>query len=318
MGNKMKQDNWLSCMESLKECHAEIAQLLTGKSVAFIDIPTYFNVGDLLIYKGTEAFFEQFNVNISYRCGTAGIDYNQLEKVDVILMQGGGNFGDLYQVHQKLRESIISKFIGKKIICLPQSIHFESEKALVKSAALFSQHPDFHFYVRDNASFSIAKRFTSNVSMMPDMAHSLHPLVDLTEVGISNASPPRILNLVRIDKEGSKNMCTVNKLGFDWVNIIMPHDRLILRLYYKMLIVPFLRGKAIRLWSKHCDEIIFRSVNYFLSHTQVHTDRLHGLILAALLGKEIYLKDNSYGKNTRYHQAWLKEYPYLDIAPKQL
>jgi pyruvyl transferase EpsO len=294
MGNKMKQDNWLSCMESLKECHAEIAQLLTGKSVAFIDIPTYFNVGDLLIYKGTEAFFEQFNV------------------------QGGGNFGDLYQVHQKLRESIISKFIGKKIICLPQSIHFESEKALVKSAALFSQHPDFHFYVRDNASFSIAKRFTSNVSMMPDMAHSLHPLVDLTEVGISNASPPRILNLVRIDKEGSKNMCTVNKLGFDWVNIIMPHDRLILRLYYKMLIVPFLRGKAIRLWSKHCDEIIFRSVNYFLSHTQVHTDRLHGLILAALLGKEIYLKDNSYGKNTRYHQAWLKEYPYLDIAPKQL
>jgi pyruvyl transferase EpsO len=118
MGNKMKQDNWLSCMESLKECHAEIAQLLTGKSVAFIDIPTYFNVGDLLIYKGTEAFFEQFNVNISYRCGTAGIDYNQLEKVDVILMQGGGNFGDLYQVHQKLRESIISKFIGKKIICL--------------------------------------------------------------------------------------------------------------------------------------------------------------------------------------------------------
>lgn len=310
----MNQSTWLSCMESLKKRHKEIARLISSKSIAYVDIPVHFNIGDLLIYKGTEAFFEQYNINVAYRAGTSSVNFEKIESVDVILLHGGGNFGDLYPIHQKLRERIIDKFKHKRIICLPQSIYFESKSTLTQSAALFSQHPDFHLCVRDDISFNIAKNFTNNVILMPDMAHSLHPLVDMREVGPSNIFPPKILNLIRIDKEHANIAESVNKEGFDWINIITTSDNLTLDLYNKMIKLPFLRKKATKLWNNLCDEVIFRSVNYFSSHTIIHTDRLHGLILSTLLGKKVFLKDNSYGKNTTYYKAWLKEYPYLELA----
>lgn len=310
----MHQKKWLNCMDSLKEEHSVIAQLIGDKSIAYVDIPTHFNVGDLLIYKGTEAFFEYYNINVFYRSGTAGVNFELLKKVDIILLHGGGNFGDLYPMHQELRERIVSEFHTKRIISLPQSIHFANEKNLERSASLFNQHPDFHFLVRDDKSYNVAKKFTANVAMMPDMAHSLHPLVDFHEVGRSNIVPPRILNLVRIDKESDRKIESVKKLGFDWVNLMTKPDYWVMSLYYKMIKFPFLRSKALKVWSSLCDDIIFRSVNHFSAHTIIHTDRLHGLILSALLGKEIYLKDNSYGKNTNYYKAWLKEYPYLELS----
>jgi pyruvyl transferase EpsO len=301
-------------MDSLKEQHKRIADLIGKRSVAFVDIPYYLNVGDLLIYKGTEAFFTQYNVNVVYRAGCVNVDYKQLEKTDVILMQGGGNFGDLYYNHQKLREDIVSKFVDKRIICLPQSIFFKEDKVLDKSASLFRRHKDYHFCVRDDVSFKIAQKFTDNVLKMPDMAHSIHPMVDAIEVGKSNIIPPRVLNLMRVDKEKKVNIETVNKVGFDWENITTTSDHWMLMLIGFMEKVPYLRNKTVNLWASYSDEIVFRSVDYFSSHTIIHTDRLHGLILSALLGKEIILKDNSYNKNTNYYKEWLIVYPYLELA----
>ena len=313
----MTKDLWLTCMDSLKEQHKRIADLIGYRSVAFIDIPYYLNVGDLLIYKGTEAFLTQYNVNVIYRTGCVNIDYKQLEKAEVILLQGGGNFGDLYNKHQNIREDIVTKFIDKRIICLPQSIFFKEEKALEKSAYLFNNHKDYHFCVRDDSSFKIAQKFTDNVLRMPDMAHSLHPMVDKIEVGKSNLVPPRVLNLMRVDKEKKVNIETVNKVGFDWVNIVTTSDYWMLKLCSYMNKVPYLRNKTINLWANYSDEIVFRSVDYFSSHTIIHTDRLHGLILSTLLGKEIILKDNSYNKNTNYYRAWLVKYPYLRLAAEK-
>jgi pyruvyl transferase EpsO len=145
------------------------------------------------------------------------------------------------------------------------------------------------------------------------MAHSLHPLIDATEAGISNLRPPRILNLVRDDKESSKKKISLNKVGFDWPNLLQPYDYWVFKLYHYMIRLPFLRKKALNIWSTLSDEIIFRSINHFSSHSIIHTDRLHGLILSTLLGKETHLRDNSYGKNLTYYNAWLKETPYLEI-----
>lgn len=310
----MQQLDWFNCMQRLKEKHKEIAVLIEGKSVAYVDIPNHFNVGDLLIYKGTEAFFDRYAINVAYRSGTSGIDFDKLKEVEVILLHGGGNFGDLYSTHQTLRESIISAFKNKKIICLPQSIHFESETQLQRSAAIFSAHPDLHLFVRDNVSLEVARRFSKDATLMPDMAHSLHPLVDQREAGISNISPPKILNLLRLDKEKTGQIGRINKKGFDWINLITASDQRIQKLYLKLLIFPFFRQRALTVWENLSDEIIFRAIDYVSSHTIIHTDRLHGFILAALLGKEVSLKDNGYGKNSNYQQAWLKAYPYLEIT----
>ncbi|MCG6202895.1 polysaccharide pyruvyl transferase family protein [Psychromonas antarctica] len=298
-------------MDSLKNEHKKLAELINNRKVTYLDIPVHFNVGDILIYKGTEAFFDTYDIDVIYRCAHENIEYKKIENSEVILLHGGGNFGDLYSLHQNLREDIIRKFKHKTIICLPQTIHFEDSANLAKSAALFKEHQDFHFCVRDILSVELAKEFTENVLFMPDMAHHLHPLIDKTESGISNVFPPKILNLVRVDAEKQPNTRSIVKKGFDWKNLISREDEFAFNVYLKMNKVPWFSSRVIKLWGYQTENIVFRSINYFNAFTVVHTDRLHGFILAALLGKEICLYDNSYGKNTNYYKAWLKDYPFI-------
>lgn len=309
----MTQLVWSTLMDSLKSEHEEIAELISNKKVAYIDIPIHFNTGDLLIYKGTEAFFETYNINVIYRAAYKHLNDKKIQEAEVILFHGGGNFGDLYDLHQKLREKLVTQYSHKMIICLPQSIHFSKQEHLNKSAAVFKKHPNFIFCVRDHRSVEVAKQFTDKVLFKPDMAHQLHPLIDMQEVGVSNISPPKILNLIRVDKEKRLNNRSVCKKGFDWVNLSTPEDKFYFQLYHKMNKLPFLRNKAMEVWALKTEQIVFEATNYFNQHTVVHTDRLHGFILSALLGKEIYLYDNSYGKNTNYFDAWLKKYPFISV-----
>ncbi|HCD1256107.1 TPA: polysaccharide pyruvyl transferase family protein [Citrobacter amalonaticus] len=302
-------NNWLSLMQSLKNKHSHLATLIGSRKVAFIDIPMYFNVGDILIYFGTENFFKEYNINVIYRAGQ-NINNRKIKDVDVIVLQGGGNFGDLYPHHQKLREYILKTFMDKTIICLPQTLHFSGAEQQAKSAKIFKAHSDFHLFVRDDASLDIGKEFTEKVSLMPDMAHSLHPLIDIQETDL-NSSISRILNMKRVDDEKNNKAIErdINKIGFDWNNIISPSMYIIGRSVIKLNKLGF--KKSITYWNKISEDMFFKSVNYFMAHDTVYSDRLHGIILATLLGKKIKLYDNSYGKNTGYLKCWLRSYPGL-------
>ncbi|MDW7795352.1 polysaccharide pyruvyl transferase family protein [Morganella morganii] len=309
----MKEDStsWSILMNSLKEKHTQIAKLLQGKTVCYLDIPIHFNTGDLLIYKGTEKFIEENNINVIYRSDCNYYSHRQIKKCDVILLHGGGNLGDLYPNHQNFREKIISKYKEKLIIILPQTIYFSSHLNFEKTKKIFSSHPNLYLYVRDKKSFSIGEKLTSNVTLMPDMAHSLHPLIDINEINDSSNSC-KIINLVRRDIE-KNNVANHNmvKKSFDWDDLITNNHKLWRKIYNISAKFSFLNKKSIYLWEKVSDEIVFISENHFYMHDIVYTDRLHGIILSTLLGKKIHLIDNSYGKNSSYINAWLKKYPYF-------
>ncbi|MCD9539150.1 polysaccharide pyruvyl transferase family protein [Photobacterium carnosum] len=309
--------SWATNMDKLKSLHSEIYDLIDNKSVAYIDIPIHYNVGDLLIYKGTESFFSYYNVNVVYRADSCKVNFKELEKAEVILFHGGGNFGDLYPLHQKLREKIVIKYPNKRIICLPQTILFTNKIAQEQSRTIFCQHNDFYFFVRDLNSKKIAFEFTKNVKLMPDMAHSLHPLVDSSEIAIKSSSN-KILNLVRKDIE-SKDIeanRNINKNSFDWEDIITVTDNFLYKKYKRLsYLAPYSANyskKSITLWSKITHDIVFKSIEYFYIKDCVYTDRLHGLILSSLLGKYVYLYDNTYGKNFSYFDLWLKDNPMIN------
>ena len=308
-----RAERWLEIMDSVKSQHSVIASLIGDKSVAYLDIPVYFNVGDLLIYLGTEEFFNKNNINVIYRSDCKNVNLKKLNDADVIVYQGGGNFGDLYHRHQKLREDIVKQFPNKRIICLPQSIYFEKSENEEASAHIFSKHKDFHFITRDERSFEHSKKFTDHVYLLPDMAHSLHPMIEKDEISEAKPSQRRVLNLIRKDIESSKNGLRLNKKGFDWDDIIQISDIKTKKKYSSLAKWKFKQNKANELWYKLSKEIAFRSENYFHLHNEVHTDRLHGLIFACLLGKNIHLYDNSYGKNSSYYKKWLFDMPNIHL-----
>ncbi|MEZ9419963.1 polysaccharide pyruvyl transferase family protein [Vibrio breoganii] len=307
---------WLSLMNELKSCHYELVKLLSNKKIAFVDIPFYFNVGDLLIWQGTERLFEENQINIVYRAFQS-INHSKLKNSDVILFHGGGNFGDLYTKHQNLRENIIRKYPNKTIVCLPQSIHFDSMENKSKSRDVFSQHNDFHFFVRDTESLEVARTFTNNAKLMPDMAHSLHPLIDSNECTLSFGESTKILNMERVDKEASTLKRRADKGSFDWNQIVSYHDILVRKKLKRKIKINesiftiFNEDKVVKEWEKLANDIVFKSINHFHYHEAVYTNRLHGYLLSALLGKQIYLNDNSYQKNNRYYNAFMSDYPFM-------
>lgn len=297
---------WSFIMQSLKDKHCAIAELIEGKTVAYVDIPMHFNIGDMLIYLGTEAFIKEYNINVIYR---SGISYrlSKLKKADVILLHGGGNFGDLYPKHQKFREYLIKKFPMKRIICLPQTLYFSSSKAQEKSANVFYGHDDFHLFVRDERSIKVGSTFTKNISLMPDMAHGLHPLIDVRESDL-NRKTTRIINMQRVDSEQKKKQnVRVEKKKFDWEDLISPNMRLISKAVIGLNMLGL--DKNVYLWRKLVDYMVFKAINYFMGHDTVYSDRLHGVILSSMLAKKIKLYDNSYGKNSDYLKTWLQKYP---------
>ena len=47
-------------------------------------------------------------------------------------------------------------------------------------------------------------------------------------------------------------------------------------------------------------------IEHISKYEKVYSNRLHGALLSILLGKETYIIDNSYGKNSQYYSTWLK------------
>lgn len=135
-------------MQRLSDLVAGIAGLVPeGRPAVYLDYPVHLNVGDLLIEAGTEQFFKHCGVNIVERRSAYDFGAAARQRVtpdSVILLHGGGNFGDLYPLHQQFREAVIAAFPQNRIVMLPQTLHFESPGALAACAGRFARHPDLH------------------------------------------------------------------------------------------------------------------------------------------------------------------------------
>ena len=292
-------------MQSLKEMHNVISNQLLNKKVAYIDIPTHYNTGDLLIYLGTEAFIKNHDVNVVYRALQRSVNHKKMVECDVIMVHGGGNFGDIYIKEHRIREGILKKYTDKEIVFLPQSIHFDSNLELKKTVDFLKGFKNVTFYTRDIESFNTAKLICDNVVMMPDMAHSLHPLIEESELVDINKLQKKILNLVRKDKEFVIKERKVHKLSFDWSDLCSPVDILLMKVINFMGIFHRLDKLKMNVWNMQVNLNVKTAIDKVYMHDVVYTDRLHGFILSYLLGKEIVMYDNSYGKINKYVTNWI-------------
>jgi pyruvyl transferase EpsO len=66
-------------------------------------------------------------------------------------------------------------------------------------------------------------------------------------------------------------------------------------------------GRIYEAWSAYAAQLLVRSVDAMRQADRVVTDRLHGAIVARLAGRPVTLVENSYGKLTRYQDAWWRD-----------
>jgi pyruvyl transferase EpsO len=280
-------------------------------------VPEHRNIGDQLIWRGEHDFLKQIPHNCLF---TSSLGYHRNPKIaenTIILLHGGGNFGDVWLLHQKFREDIIQKYPNNRIILFPQSVQFENQNNLENAAEIFNNHGNITICARDLFSYELlSKYFTScKILMVPDMAFS--STLDFKKVNKKNK---KNLILKRIDKELATEINEKNYLDFevkDWPTynmdffeyvkkkytglnrrsseLILNNDKESLDSFRTFGVLPY-RKK---------DDFIKIGIDFLNSYEINITTRLHGHILSLLLGLPSIMIDNSYGKNKRFHSTWL-------------
>lgn len=292
-------------MEALKSRLRPILNVIPpGSDVHYIDYPVYNNGGDLLIMKGTEAFFRDYGIRVKARYSVHHFPQGlRIPPDHIIVLQGGGNFGDLYPVHQKLRERIVAEYPGNRVVILPQTIYYREEAEFDRTAQLFNRHGDLHLFVRDPISHGTAsdKFARCSVYLAPDMAHQLWPIVPAADPG------KELLRFLRTDVEKSNGQAALEKEGGDCLDWATLYNR-VERRSIKLIGSAMRRGGGMlpmgAIWSKYSDYLVDKAVRTFSDYRYVQTSRLHGHILSCLLDKPNLLIDNSYGKNSSYYNTW--------------
>jgi pyruvyl transferase EpsO len=287
-------------------------------------LPYHNNVGDVLIWEGELEILK----DTGHRClGVSGYNERctkQLSDDTVILIHGGRCIGDLWRNHWRNMLKSIDRNKHNKIIILPSAIYYTNEQLRDKDAEYLSEFSNLTICVRDSISFDYAKKYFSNqILLLPDMAFAIDPYY-IKQLAVR--ATDKELYLKRQDCEEATSQPshtlqeqTTEKEGWirDWPTMCCPNetlkDNLLIGAYShsisKMLNSSRLT-RPLRTWMfkhVHRKAIISRGVKFISSYEEINTTRLHGLILAILLGKKVNFVDESYGKIKAYYDTWLQD-----------
>lgn len=190
-----------------------------------------------------------------------------IKRNDIITVIGGGNFGNEYPLEHKVRMLVIKQFKDNCVIVFPQTIYYtdnsEGKKALRKDSKLISRHKNLHIMTREAKSYEFACKFLkkARVYFVPDTVLFLKRnynnrrndvLICLRsdkEVSVKNTVKEQIL--VCLEKHNKR---------YRVIDTVVDHN-----------IKPEERSKELN-----------RIFKQFSSSELVITDRLHGMIFAAI------------------------------------
>ncbi|MFC5703851.1 polysaccharide pyruvyl transferase family protein [Cohnella faecalis] len=293
-------------MDELKNRLRLILNVLPpGSDIYYIDYPVHGNGGDLLIMKGTEAFFKENRIRVRARFSVLDFpDGLAVPKDHILVLHGGGNFGDLYPAHQKLREKVVADYPGNRVVMLPQTIFYKDVREFERTAAILNRHPDVHLYVRDTLSLDMARdKFgRCGVYLSPDMAHQLWPIRGRTD------PDKELLRFLRTDIEKTAGQDRLEASGtgdcLDWSTLYSRTEQRTIRVFSGVLRKGKGKLPVGQIWSRYTDRLVKKAVDRFGHYRTVQTSRLHGHILSCLMDKPNVLIDNAYGKNASYFRTW--------------
>ena len=279
---------------------------LLDNDYIFIDLPYYSNIGDSLIWKGTETLLASLPYKCLYRASCKTFRHIDISENVIIIMMGGGNWGDLYLIHNEFRKRIVQSYPNNKIVILPQTVYYEGARNARFDAEVFRKHKRLTIFARDKYSYWFLKlfRFNKDIRLLPDMAFCIDR--DWLRTYTLPSTGNNLL-FKRLDKEGTKTD-VISNLGehdtSDWPLYTEPDP--LRTILYTLINEGKYKEADDYATNVYLPERVKVGIEHISKYEKVYSNRLHGAILAILLGKETFIIDNSYGKNSQYYSTWLK------------
>jgi pyruvyl transferase EpsI len=277
----------------------------SGCRIFLLNTPEHKNLGDLAIAEAETSYFKLVMPEVpvvevsSLSENVFGLDILKkiIPKDALLLVHGGGYIGTDWPNENEVFLRTISLFSDNCIILLPQSVFYSSGRegrlALNQSKNIYARHKDLHLFMRDKISYDLAKQYhpEANIYLVPDIVLSVKYETGETERG-------GVLLCMRTDKEklldGSDIACIEKICGkygqLEYTDTVIEHDGKI----YAEARGAFLNAK----------------LKQFARAKLVITDRLHGMVFAALTGTPCIALSNHNHKVKGLYD-WIKDLNYI-------
>ena len=275
-----------------------------ARTAVLLDFPRHPNFGDSLIWLGQEALLRRLGVRVTFRSSLYDYDPRDLSAVlrddTIVLLQGGGNLGDLYPHHDEARRRVIRDFPSVPKLVLPQSLYATDPRGWLRDASRdYAEGCNVRLLLREGASLERAAHLLpyGALRFCPDLA-LWAPLRPRPVAG----GP--VLALARTDDEAGPAIVEASPAEqSDWRRGAVAgkvagvlergarHDD-----KARFLTDPARRRVQSALLASYAALNCLSASRQLAARGAVATNRLHAHIACVLLGIPHAVTDNSYGK----------------------
>lgn len=280
-----------------------IENVSNSKKVIYLLLSTdYSNLGDhAMTYAQKKLLKEKFpNAEIVEILVGDTLKYiefikKNIKKGDVITLKGGGNIGLEYFREELYRRILISKFNKNRIIIFPQTVYFPDtklgRKEFKNTERIFMSNSNLYLFTRDIPSYNKFKdQLKERVVLTPDIVLSLENID-------SDKVRKGAMICMRNDVEGKYSIeerADIKKLLENYFEEVIISDT---TTDYPISI-------------KNREKELMKIWEEFMSVEIVITDRLHGMIFAAIT-KTPCIVFNTYNHKLIGQYEWLKHLDFI-------
>lgn len=314
--------------------HNRTAELgkIKGKKAILIGTSDRSNIGDHIIALSECDFIRKALPDFIFAEITEDHYYIDSEAIkreihpeDILFITGGGFLGSLWMYEENLVRDVIKSFPDNNIIILPQTIYFsEDEKGQAeqrKSQGIYNYHKHLTILTREPRSYQLAQKLFPKIKtgLFPDMALLLESFKHASTledsrndlVKINNASNhsahlsgEMALLCFRDDKERMISDIVPKK-----IKAILEKDHISWQ--NTSTLCKGIHNGDIRLEDRQ--RRTQDKIDEFASANLIVTDRLHGMIIAALAGTPCIAFDNESHKVSEIYKTWMREFNNIKI-----
>ena len=263
----------------------------------------YGNIGDHAIAIAEKSFLKRFFPKMDIIEVPGTLYYSRKEKLlqeirekDIIISTGGGNMGNQYPGTENIRRDIVESWPNNSIIIFPQTIYFSEElnnreEEIKKTEKIYNAHKKLLLFAREKRSYEFAKaHFKCDILLTPDIVFFMHNNKQLQRknqiVLCLRGDVEKVLN--KGDEE--KIVTEVKKLT---ENVIYTDTQ-----------------KSYNISTSERNQYVEEFIGLISTSRLLITDRMHGMIFAAITGTPCLVFDN-YNSKIKGTYEWIKELPYI-------
>lgn len=266
------------------------------REVFIFNTPLHRNIGDHAIIYSECKLLEKLKIKF-FEIPTFLEQYyfeylkNHIDKEAIVCITGGGFIGSQWLQEEKLVNKVVATFGKHRIIIFPSTFYFKNDefgkKELEKSKRIFSNAKDLTIFAREEKTYELLIReYKKNTKyLVPDIVLYLKKQLEEERKGI--------LLCLRSDVEGKLNQGRKEKILS------------IANKYSRVKITDTVENYDINIENRENE--INKKLKEFASSELVITDRLHGMIFAAITDTPCIVLGNYNYKVRGVYEKWIKE-----------